>query len=254
MMSQNQSVIMLAGLVLAGAFAFRAAADPVARDSACRVATSQLPSFFSGTWRLADEFTLEDLAGTTVAYTFIFARTVKQGVGAEATAVAPTSFVARARGSLKAAGKPVNGNTPALYGEDHYASIVISADDTEPPVLRCFLGLPAQVVKEQDALELVEKRQGAGSWRIGRRLMLGMFDEVFVLQNGADTDAAQVVDTRSGAVVPMADAQARAKARKAAQKTDDDRARLCRDAWREAVSKSGTGAAADNAPVRSDAP
>ncbi len=219
-------------------------ADSVTRDTAFQVASSQLPSFYPGTWRLSDEYAMENLSGETLAYTFIFAKTDAQTAKtAEFRTLAPTSFVARARLRLKEGGQSVTGNSPELYGETLFASIIISAKDTEPPVLRCFQGLPVHVVKEEDALALVAKERGAGAWRVSRRLMLGLFDEAFCLENADDASAAQVVDMRSGSVVTKADAQGRSRMKKHGIADDAERVRLCKAAWQTAVAQSKKSAA-----------
>ena len=244
-----------AALLAAGLAVGLLEAAPVARDTAYQVAVSQLPGFYPGSWQLSGEYALESLSGETQAFIFMFSRASKLGVaGADTPALAPTSFVARTRSRLKAEGRTVNGHAPELYGESAYASIVISADDAEPPVLRCFQGLPAQVVKEEDALALVAKKGGAGSWRVSRRLMLGMFDEAFCLEDVSGAHGEQVADMRSGAVLPTSEALSRAP-RKQAAADDAERVSRCQAAWREAVAQSRKGAAAEPAgPVRAGRP
>ncbi|MDD5705782.1 MAG: hypothetical protein PHR35_07635, partial [Kiritimatiellae bacterium] len=140
-------------------------AAPVQRDTAFRAASAELPTFFPGTWQSAGEVAMYNLSGETVAYTFIFARQ-NTNAGEPAQEREPAAFVAKARERLAANGKTVTGDAAELYGESLFASIVISAVDTEPPVLRCFLGLPPHLVKERDALALASKGGGAGIWRV----------------------------------------------------------------------------------------
>ena len=226
----------------AAAFAALAlCAAPVQRDVACQVASSQLPVFFEGSWQLADEFELFDLTGTVAAYTFVFSRPRPQAEEGAGT-VSPAAFVAKARDRLTAAGKAVSGNEAELFGESRYASIVISADDTEPPVLRCYLGLPPHVVKEKDALAVVSKFKGGGVWQMRRRLMLGLFDEAFLCGNDKALSADVVVEMRSGAVVSKAEADTVAHGKKAAA-PDPERCRLCQEAWRSLASASKSAAA-----------
>ena len=213
------------------ATALCAAAAPVPRETAFHVAANQLPSYFAEPWQLADEYALENLSGDTVAYTFIFSKPSQQEFSSsEGEALAPTSFVARARERLRGSGRPVTGNTTELYGEDRFASILVSADDTEPPVLRCYRGLPPHLVKEAETLVLVTKKRGSGAWRVRRRLMLGLFDEAFCLENAADTNAAEIVDMRTGAVLSKAEAETRGRAKQVAGQ-DRERVRMCREAW-----------------------
>ena len=196
------------------------------------MAAHQLPGYFAGPWQLAGEYALENLSGDTVAYTFIFSKPARQVTPSpEGGSLAPASFVARARERLRGSGRPATGNTAELYGEDRFASILVSADDTEPPVLRCYRGLPPHLVKEADALDLVTKKRGAGAWRVSRRLMLGMFDEAFCLENAADTNAAEIVDMRTGAVLSKAEAETRGRTKKVAGQ-DRERVRMSREAWR----------------------
>ena len=129
----------------------------------------------------------------------------------------------------------MTGNTSELYGENRFASIVVSADDTEPPVLRCFLGLPPHVVKESDALALAAKTGGA-AWRVRHCLMLGLFDEAFSLETTTGSTAL-VVEMRTRSSTSLADAKARALAKRVAD-PDPERVRKCQEAWnlyREAV-------------------
>lgn len=227
------------GLLFLLPAACAALAEPVARDTAFLVASCQLPAFYPGPWQLSDEYRLENLAGGTVAYTFIFRK--KDAKPGEA--VAPTSFVQRARSRLKGEGVPATENAPELYGEALFASIVISADDTEPPLLRCFQGLPPHVVKEEAALALVAKKRGPAAWRVKHRLMLGMFDEAFCLENAEDAAAAQVVDMRTGTLLTKAEAELRVRARRQTSPGDAERVRMCRAAWQEAVAQSAKCAA-----------
>ena len=228
---KKHPVIFRAWVSLPVALALGAAAASVPRETAFHVAANQLPGYFAGPWQLADEYALENLSGDTVAYTFIFSMPSRQEFQSpESGALAPTSFVARARERLRGSGRPATGNTAELYGEDRFASILVSADDTEPPVLRCYRGLPPHLVKEADALDLVTKKRGAGAWRVRRRLMLGLFDEAFCLGNAADTNAAEIVDMRTGAVLSKAEAETRGRAKKVAGQ-DRERVRMCREAW-----------------------
>ena len=231
------------GLLFPLLAACAAVAEPVARDTAFLVASGQLPAYYPGPWQLSDEYRLENLSGETVAYTFIFRKKDANPVDA----VAPTSFVQRARSRLKGEGVTATENTPELYGEALFASIVISAEDTEPPLLRCFQGLPSHVVKEAAALALVAKKRGPAAWRVKHRLMLGMFDEAFCLENAEDAAAAQVVDMRTGTLLTKAEVELRVRARQAAP-GDAERVRMCRAAWQEAVAQ-GAKCAAPGQPA-----
>jgi len=139
--------------------------------------------------------------------------------------------VAERRARLGKAGKGSNGNNPELYGAERYATVVISADDTEPPVIRCFLGLPPQLVKERDAEALAVRKHGQGRWRVRRHLMLGMFDEAFVCEDEDGGREALVVDMRTGKTLPLAEAASRANAKRKATDNDPELERMCREAW-----------------------
>jgi hypothetical protein len=203
-------------------------AAPVTRDEAFRAAGSQLPGFFPGAWRPAGEMALQNLSGDTAAYVFMFSNLPEPAKGS-APEETPAAFVARQRVRLAKTGQPVSPSDSELYGEDRFATVFTAADDTEPVVLRCFKGLPSQVVKEVDALALGAK-SGAGAWRVRRCLMLGLFDEAFVLEPTSGTGGALVVDMRSRAVVTEEDAKARAKAKKALV-PDSERIRMFQEAW-----------------------
>ena len=214
----------IVGMALGWALA--AAAAPVARDEAFRVAEIELPRFYAGEWVAADETPLVDLSDTTKAYAFIFERAGKRSAAAET----PAAFVARARANVAAAGAEATGYETDLRGEDRYATIVVAADDAEPPVLRCHLGLPGHVVRAANALALANRSKRGVAWRVRRPLMLGFFDEAFVLEPASGAGEALVVDLRTQAAVPEREAQARAQLRKAAA-PDPERERLCREAW-----------------------
>ena len=204
-------------------------AAPVQRDDACLAATSELPGFFAGPWQLVGELTLHNLTGDTVAYAFMFARPQEQSKGG-VQEDSPAQFVAKARAELAGRGGIVSADAPELYGEDRFASMVISADDTEPPVLRCFKGLPPQVVKESDALALAAKSGGAGAWRVRHCLMLGLLDEAFEIEAVSGVAEPLVVDLRTHTVVTHTAAQAQA-ASKQAVAPDSERVRKCQEAW-----------------------
>ena len=217
--------LAIAGMALGWALA--APEAPVARDDAFRAAETELPRFYPGEWAAADEVPLYDLNGAVAAYAFIFECGAKRAAAAEA----PAAFVAQARAIIAAAGVEATGYETELRGEDRYATIVIAADDAEPPVLRCHLGLPGHVVREANALALAGRIQRGGTWRVRRPLMLGFFDEAFVVEPAAGTGDALVVDLRTQAAVPEREAQARAQLRKAAAAPDPERERLCAEAW-----------------------
>ncbi|NLC82217.1 MAG: hypothetical protein GX748_13645, partial [Lentisphaerae bacterium] len=130
--------------------AFNLCAEPVGREAAAAAAADRLPQFYPGEWSPAGDYILYDLAGGIAAYTFMFERSAK-AANEQGRRETPSEFVAARRSKLADAGKNLNGNNPGLYGAERFATIVISADDTEPPVLRCGLGLPPQLVKERDA-------------------------------------------------------------------------------------------------------
>ena len=216
---------LIVGMALGMALA--APAAPVARDDAFRAAESELPRFYPGEWAAADEVPLYDLNGAVAAYAFIFERAAKRSAAAEA----PAAFVARARAAVAAAGAEATGYETELRGEDRYATIVIAADDAEPPVLRCHLGLPGHVVRAANAAALAGRARSGGAWRVRRSLMLGFFDEAFVVEPAAGAGDALVVDLRTQAAVPEREARARAQLRKTAAAPDPERERLCAEAW-----------------------
>lgn len=232
------------GVACFAALALRGA--PVERDTAFQVAASQLPVYFEGAWALADEFELFNLDGNVVAFTFVFSRQQKQAGDGDGSA-SPADYVAKTRERLTADGQAVSGNEAELYGESNYASIVISADDTEPPVLRCYLGLPPHVVKEKNALAMVSKSKGGGVWQMRRRLMLGLFDEAFLCGKAGALSADVVVEMRSGAIVSKTEADTIARGKKAVA-PDPERRRLSQEAWRSLASASKAAAAKQPVP------
>ncbi|MDD4102816.1 MAG: hypothetical protein PHU80_09350 [Kiritimatiellae bacterium] len=204
-------------------------AEPVGREAASAAAAVRLPQFYPGAWIPAGDYPLYDLAGTVVAYTFMFERGTPDGKASRSGT--PTEFVAERRKKLADAQKSPNGNNPELYGAERFATIVISADDTEPPVIRCFLGLPPQLVKERDAENLAARGHGRGRWRVSRRLMLGMFDEAFECEDAEGGNQALLVEMRTGKTLPLAEAAENGRAKLKENVADPDRERLCREAW-----------------------
>lgn len=246
--------ICLAALCCAGFLSVSAMAAPVSRDEAFAAASTELPRFYAGSWNLADEMPLYGLSGDVKAFLFMFDRAQKAAGGGEDGA--PAAFVAKARADLAAKGIVLSGQEPELRGEDRYATIVISADDTEPPMLRCFQGLPYQVVRAVDALALATEKKGAGSWRVRHGLMLGFFDEAFAVEPAAGSGEALVVDLRMCAVVTEKEAKARALAKQAVP-PDPDLIRMSRQAWepyRTAVQATGTPPGGKDPVVASSSP
>jgi hypothetical protein len=92
--------------------------------------------------------------------------------------------------------------------------------------MRCHW-LPGHVVREANAVALAGRTQRGGTWRVRRSLMLGFFDEAFVVEPAAGTGEALVVDLRTQAAVPEREARTRAQLRKAAAASDPERERLC---------------------------
>jgi len=221
--------IQLGVVLLLLSLASAAKAAPVSHDEAFRVATAELPGFYTGNWNPAGEILLHNLSGDVTAFIFMFDRTQK--LSNKDQTPAPAAFVAKARTDLAAAGIVVSGYESELRGADRYATIVISADDTEPPVLRCFLGLPPQVVREVEVLALAaDNKGGAGSWRVRHCLMLGFFDEAFLVEPTTGSKEALVVDLRMRAVVTEKEAKTRALTKRAAA-PDPELIRMSQNAW-----------------------
>lgn len=203
-------------------------ADPIQRNDALIAARTELPVFFAGSWQLTDEFTLHNLSGDTVAYTFMFVRPQPKSTEV-AQEKNPTKFVKEKRTKLALEKTALSGNESSLYGEELFASIVISADDTEPVVLRCFRGLPPHLVKTSDAIDLATERNQGGAWKIREYLMMGLFDEAFSVEASDDTPAL-VVDMRTRSIVTHAAAKKHALAKKQTA-PDAEKIRMCKKAW-----------------------
>jgi hypothetical protein len=226
---------MLIPLVVAVLFMSAALdAAPVRREDAFRAANHELPGFFSGLWELRDELMLYDLSGGVVAFMFTFQNSQPQPNGI-AGAMVPSEFVAKKRKALGDRGVTVSGVEPELYGQDTFATIVISAVDTEPVVLRCFQGLSPHVVKVADAAALASKPGGAAKlastapWQVRHCLMLGLFDEAFYLATSDGTREA-IVDMRTRSVTTPDKARARASVKRQII-PDSERVRMCQKAW-----------------------
>lgn len=205
-------------------------AAPVTRDTALQAAMDELPGFFAGSWQWADEETLHDLSGGTVAYMFMFRKEQAQvKVNDASQPLEPIAFVASKRKVLSKQGVSVSGNESDLYGQDVFASIVISAVDTEPVVLRCFRGLPSHVVKSADAMGLATETAPDSTWRVRHCLMLGLFDESFSLET-ADGASELIVDMRTQSVTTPAKAKAKVSVKKQVA-LDAERVRMCQNAW-----------------------
>jgi hypothetical protein len=209
---------------------FNMCAEPVGQEAAAKAAAARLPQFYPGEWHPAGDYPLYDLAGNIAAYTFMFERADQAGQK-QGRRETPAEFVAARRSALGEATDKSVGNHPELYGAERFATIVISADDTEPPLIRCFLGLPPQLVKERDAESLASGQRGQGRWRVSRRLMLGMFDEAFECEDETGREAPLVVEMRTGKSLPLAEATERVRAKRKKSVADPERERLCREAW-----------------------
>jgi hypothetical protein len=216
----------LAGLA-AGFAAVTLLAAPVTPRMAARAGAAEVQRFFPGGWQPAGEMILQDLAGDTAAYVLIYGDSGK-AAGDAGAGSAPAAFLQAQRARLADQGKPATGNAAELYGEDRFATIFISASDTEPVVLRCFKGLPPQMVKEPEALALGAKAGGGKDLRVRHCLLLGLFDEAFLVEPTAG-GAAWVVDLRTGAAVSEQAAKARAQRKQAV--ADPERAGRCQAAW-----------------------
>jgi hypothetical protein len=223
-----------------------AKAAPVSRNEAFRAATAELPKFYAGIWNPAGELLLYNLSDEVTAFVFMFERAQKQSD--KTPSPAPAAFVAKARADLATTGKAVSGYEPELRGADRYATIVISADDTEPPVLRCFLGLPPQIVREVNALTLAADKGGAGSWRVRHYLMLGFFDEAFTVESSTGSKETLIVDLRQRVVVTEKEAKTRALTKRAAT-MDPELIRMSQEAW---APYRATGKTLDVQPVQKE--
>ncbi len=202
-------------------------AEQVSRDEAYAAAVFELPSFFAGEWTPAGDIPLHTMSGDVVAFMFMFRRTQK---AQESGAVdEPFGFVEKARADIAGKGKEVSGYETELRGEDRFATIVISADDGEPPVIRCFRGLPPHVVRQKEALALAAGK-GGGVWRVRRCLMLGFFDEAFAVEPAGGSGEALVVELRMRVVESEKEARARGQVKKMAVR-DMELVRMCQKAW-----------------------
>ncbi len=202
---------------------------PVAQDIAFYAAQTALPVFFPGYWLPAGELELQAIDGTRIVYVFIFERG-DGGYAPSAHAPAtPAAYVAATRHTLAAAGRVVSGHEDELYGVHRFATIYISADDTQPPVLRCFEGLPPPLVRAESALSLAALKTPRDGWRVRRHLMTGLFDETYELEHPDMPGEPLLVELRSRTVWPVTEA-----VRKAASVTPSaggDLERLSQAAW-----------------------
>lgn len=244
MYRKRQWHILTLTLLIAPILPLNASAAPVGRDSALRAATAELPRYFAGPWQLASEISMHNLQGETVAYTFVFSQVPFKADG-KARGNDPVQFIAGARQNLTKDGRESSGDEPQLYGEEVFASIVTSADDTEPVVLRCFRGLPPQLVKQSNAIALATRKRG-GEWHYRQHLMLGLFDEALLLES-PDGKTSLVVDMRTRSVLTQATAKKRAL-RKTPVKPGAEQVRQCQEAWAPYRS-SGSGEAVTSAPT-----
>ncbi len=224
--SKNKALVIVTIITLL--ISTTAMADPIQRNDALVAARTELPTFFAGPWQLTGEFRLHNLFGDTVAYTFMFVRAQPKSTGV-AQEKNPAKFVKEKRAKLALEKAVVSGNESPLYGEEFFASIVISADDTEPVVLRCFRGLSPHLVKTSDAIALANERNRNGEWNVREYLMMGLFDEAFSVET-SDGTPALVVDMRTRSIVTHAAAKEHALAKKQSA-PDAEKIRMCKEAW-----------------------
>lgn len=200
-------------------------AAEVRKEEARYAANAYLPEFYPGEWHLVQELPMYDLNGVVKAYIFIFPPAARQAESESS----PTNFLACRQAERLAAGQTVSGYEPELLGEDRFAGIMISADDQEPPVLRCFKGLPPQLTRQVTVNQLAGQQAGSGRWQVRHALMLGFFDEAFVVDPEGKGESL-VVDARSRVAVSESAAKARA-AKVALVAADPEIVRLSQASW-----------------------
>ena len=238
---------MSAGRILYAVAAFcilsaaAALSAPVGRPTALRAADAELPGFFPGQWELEDELVLYDLDLTAAAYTFTFRRSdlIKEQ---------PLELAAEIAGKKKLPpAAPGRQEPAATQPPEHqqYATIVISARDSEPPVIRCFRGQPPQRANEQRALALAREAAPQYAPSTIHHLLLGFFDEAVAIISEDDPDDALVADLRGNRTFPLAEVRERAAAISNAMEPDPERISLSRQAWR----KYKTAGRIDGAPL-----
>lgn len=205
-------------------------ANPVSRETALRAATTELPRFFPGNWKLHEEFVLYDIDLQPAAYAFVFSR---EDQIKEAVFELPEGFVPKKHPSRN----PDRQNTEIVPKEnDHrqYSTIFISALDSEPPVIRCFSGLPPQRHNEERALTMADAEMPQNDASpVVRHLMLGFFDEAVAIINKEAPDSALVADLRGNQVLPLEEVRARVEEVKAQREPDPELVRLSRLAWQK---------------------
>ncbi len=222
--------IFLLGVMQSVMFSRFSCGAQVDRDVALLAAQTTLPSFFPGSWTPVDELDLHLPSGGLAVYVFVFEKeNTRDGLRLAAGSPSPSDFVIQARQAMEAEGQTVSGREEPLYGLDRYATIYISADDSEPPVLRCFEGLPTLLVRSENALQRAGRQTGSNGWRIHRLLMTGLFDETYELEHQDLPGDSLVVELRSATVRSMTETERKRHAVKPAE--DSERQRLSRKAW-----------------------
>ncbi len=217
-------------------------ANPVSRATALRAATTELPRFFAGEWKLHDEFVLYDVDLQPAAYAFVFSR---EDLIKEAVLELPDGLVPKKR-PVRDITRPDTAAGQEDPDKQQFSTIFISARDSEPPVIRCFRGIPPRQDTEERALALAGETMPQNDVSpVIRHLMLGFFDEAVAIISEDDPDDALVADLRGNRTFPLAEVRERAAAISNAMEPDPERISLSRQAWR----KYKTAGRIDGAPL-----
>ncbi len=215
-------------------------AEPVSATQAEVAASVLLPRYFPGEWIHSTTRPLVDVDGVAAAYAVIFCRP-----DSPEKDTTPEAFVEKALPSIPESEKAMGSHASSLYGNKHFATVVTAASDSEPVLLRCHLGLPSQLVQQSFALERVQKANPNVTWRVGRLLFLGLFDDAVEIIPDAAAPRAKaatitakpvVIDMRSGKTASLDEVREKKK-QKNAVAPDPALVKACRKAWAKHPSK-----------------
>lgn len=212
----HRSLFTLVVSLLIGGTCPQASASPVRPELAQAAATEKVHIILKGSWQYHTNLVYYGLDGNISAYAMVFKRADRGGQETDIPSVINSGrakLVALekelAQKSAEAALSAVQKNDQivalrasiakaiaAMRGDDVFATVITSADDGLPVVRKCHPGLPAVLVQEEDARELL-KAKSRPDLAVGRYLYLGPFDDTY--------EVVGVSQATGGAGVPASD-------------------------------------------------
>jgi hypothetical protein len=250
-------------LALALQGATPSAGVPVDPAVARIAAADMLPVFYGGPWAYYTNVTYYDLDGRVNAYGFVFRRSDTNAVqSADVERMISSgrkelreleSQYARREAATDAAEQKKSAELNdieakiiqaqmKMCGEGIFATLITNTDDAQPVVRNCYLGLPAALVKKQEACEWLDVAQPGGRYRLDRFLCVGPFDDAYELVPAKPGDMLppSVLDMRTHRVEALKDLREKRRELEQERQGDSDARALeqNREVWRRYLRQS----------------